>query len=171
MNKSITESSFGVRLKEARKARGLSQPELAQRVGLGQGQISKLELDQRGESTRTVQIARELGVEPLWLATGEGPREVRDSALLDEFVASISESDRATTLAVLRHVLAANAARLGKSLHERVAARLDGLAGVAAGGHKLLDSDHAKLTHMVNRQVAHARRLGEADRDPHTPND
>ena len=60
------------RLKAARRHAGLTQAELAQRVGITQVSISDLE---RGKSQATsfiAQIAAACGVSPLWLADGVG---------------------------------------------------------------------------------------------------
>ena len=54
---------FAARLKSARKAKGLTQRELAARVGMDQGHISRLEHGGKGASMEHIQaLARELGV-------------------------------------------------------------------------------------------------------------
>lgn len=65
---------IGVRLRHARKVRGLTQVELAKASGVKQASISDLE---RGESksfrgTTLVSIAQTLKVRPDWLANGRG---------------------------------------------------------------------------------------------------
>lgn len=71
-------TEFGRRLMEARKRAGLTQSELAKRVGIGQSTLADSERLAIG-STYTVQLAKELGVSPSWLATGheegESPQE------------------------------------------------------------------------------------------------
>jgi transcriptional regulator with XRE-family HTH domain len=66
--------NIGVRLRHARKLRGLSQAALAKASGVKQASISNLET---GESlafkgTTLVSIAQTLKVNPEWLATGKG---------------------------------------------------------------------------------------------------
>lgn len=64
--------NYGTRLKTARKHAGLSQASLADKVKVSQANISKLELGVASGSEFTVQIAEACGVNPHWLATGEG---------------------------------------------------------------------------------------------------
>lgn len=67
-------TEFGKRLVQARKTVGLTQKELADRVGIAQSSLSSSETIHES-STHTAQLARALGVNPEWLATGKGPRE------------------------------------------------------------------------------------------------
>lgn len=67
-------TEFGKRLVQARKTVGWSQKELAARVGIAQSSLSSSETIHES-STHTVQLARALGVNPEWLATGKGARE------------------------------------------------------------------------------------------------
>lgn len=60
--------TMGQRLKQLREAKGLSQGELAKRVGLkSQGAIGNIERDTRGYGASIVGIARELGTTPEYL--------------------------------------------------------------------------------------------------------
>lgn len=59
-------------LKYAKTERGLTQEGVGDLVGLTQGQMSKLKQGDRKSSRHTIQIARALGVDPDWLATGKG---------------------------------------------------------------------------------------------------
>lgn len=64
--------SIGKRVRQARKHIGLTQAELAKKVGMKQSTLSELET---GESTRTssvATIANALGVSAYWLDTGLG---------------------------------------------------------------------------------------------------
>lgn len=63
------------RLVAARQAKGLSQGELARRARCGQTTIASIENGRNQSSTFLTVIAEALGVEPLWLAEGRGPRE------------------------------------------------------------------------------------------------
>lgn len=59
---------MGERLKRLREAKGISQGELAKRVGLkSQGAIGNIERDTRGYGARIVDIARELDTSPEYL--------------------------------------------------------------------------------------------------------
>jgi transcriptional regulator with XRE-family HTH domain len=65
------------RLKEARKATGMSQKELEDKSGVNQGRISRIENGDRMEGISAaafVRLARPLGVRAGWLLTGEEPR-------------------------------------------------------------------------------------------------
>lgn len=90
----VVKTSFQARLISAREAAGWSQARLAAAVGLkGQSSIGNLEQRAGATTTKTVEIALALGVHPLWLATGEGPREL-PSGVLD-----LSERERDLVLA------------------------------------------------------------------------
>jgi transcriptional regulator with XRE-family HTH domain len=70
----------GVRLRHARKLRGMTQQELAKSSGVKQASISEVET---GESkspvgTNLVKLAQSLQVSPEWLASGKGPMEQLD---------------------------------------------------------------------------------------------
>lgn len=57
----------------ARKARGLGQVEVCEKLGISQGTLSELENRSAG-SRRTVDFAALYNVNPTWLATGKGDR-------------------------------------------------------------------------------------------------
>lgn len=64
-------TDFGKRLRAARKSAQLTQAQLAKRVGMSQSNLSELERDAYG-SGMTMQLATACGVNPAWLATGDG---------------------------------------------------------------------------------------------------
>lgn len=78
------ESTLQTRLKEARRAAGLTQPQVAEKVGMSQPNYSDLERGKNKSSTLLPQIAFVLGVRPYWLATGEGPRSEDELLDIDE---------------------------------------------------------------------------------------
>lgn len=63
---------FKERLKQARKARKLSQATLSALTGLDQTTISNLETGKVLSTSKVVQLARALGVSSSWLADGKG---------------------------------------------------------------------------------------------------
>lgn len=65
-------STFGERVEKARKHAEYTQEQLADRVGMTQGQISKLELGTRKKSTNTLAIASACSVSAEWLDSGHG---------------------------------------------------------------------------------------------------
>lgn len=78
----IIDMEFKDRIKAARKFAGLSQVQLAERIGMTQATVSELET---GKSTKTSFIARiatECGVNPLWLETGAGDMTVDRASML-----------------------------------------------------------------------------------------
>ena len=81
-------TGFGARLRSARKAAGLSQLQLEEKCGVNQGSISKIERGDQEESVHTPKLAAALGVEALWLATGEGPRSAFEAAASASVTAS-----------------------------------------------------------------------------------
>ena len=60
------------RIQMARKQAKLTQKELADRVGISQTAVHKLECGRSRSSRRTVSIALTCGVDPIWLDTGRG---------------------------------------------------------------------------------------------------
>lgn len=72
---------MGMRLRYARKLRGLSQVELARAARVAQGTISDLETgaSKAPVGTNLVSIAHSLNVSPEWLATGKGQMTVTDT--------------------------------------------------------------------------------------------
>jgi len=64
-------STFGERLREARKEKSMSQGALAKLVGVKQPTIAELEAEGKGSSKASL-IAKALGVNPIWLSEGKG---------------------------------------------------------------------------------------------------
>jgi transcriptional regulator with XRE-family HTH domain len=65
------------RLKAARKAAKLTQTELAHKAGLRwQSLVGNVEAGEQDGTTHIAKFAKVLNVSPLWLETGEGPREL-----------------------------------------------------------------------------------------------
>ncbi|MBF0356963.1 MAG: LexA family transcriptional regulator [Magnetococcales bacterium] len=60
------------RIQLARKNAGLTQKGLADKVGISQTAVHKLECGRSRSSRRTVTIALTCGVDPIWLDTGRG---------------------------------------------------------------------------------------------------
>lgn len=68
----IRRMDYSARLKAARKHAGLTQAELAKRLGINQTSISDLERGKSASSSHTTSIAVECGVSPYWLESGKG---------------------------------------------------------------------------------------------------
>lgn len=67
---------FGGRLKETRKARGLTAIELGELAQVSNSGISRWEQNQRAPGgVYVARLAKALGVNERWLMTGEGPKE------------------------------------------------------------------------------------------------
>ena len=65
-------SSIGERLRRARKARTVTQVELAERTGVAHSTVVRIERGQTKPRIETVwAFAEALGVDPKWLAFGE----------------------------------------------------------------------------------------------------
>lgn len=71
----IARTDFGKRLVQARKNAKLTQDQLCEKTGIAQSTLSEAENSAVG-SKFTAQLAEALGVNPLWLSTGHGPKEV-----------------------------------------------------------------------------------------------
>ncbi|MBF0453609.1 MAG: helix-turn-helix transcriptional regulator [Magnetococcales bacterium] len=69
---SETNTTFSERIKLARDRANLTQKQLAEKVGISQTAVHKLECGRSATSRMTVQIALTCQVDPIWLATGHG---------------------------------------------------------------------------------------------------
>jgi transcriptional regulator with XRE-family HTH domain len=67
--------SFAERLREERQRQGLTQEALAGMAGLSQSAIGNYESGERGSSRQIARLANALGVNALWLETGDGDKE------------------------------------------------------------------------------------------------
>lgn len=65
-------NTFSERLLAAMTAAGLSQAQLAERVGISQPAIQKMTSGKTSGSRKMVELARALGVRPEWLSSGGG---------------------------------------------------------------------------------------------------
>lgn len=66
------------RIKQIRKAAGLTQGEFAEQISLSRNYIAMIEIGQRDPSERTIDdICRVFGVSKLWLKIGEGEMYVK----------------------------------------------------------------------------------------------
>ncbi|MET3817297.1 helix-turn-helix transcriptional regulator [Pantoea sp. UYEF8] len=80
-------TNLAERLKKARTARGLSQKSLGEAVGVSQAAIQKIESGKARETTKLIDLAIALKVNPGWLSTGDGesgiaePSNIRESSL------------------------------------------------------------------------------------------
>lgn len=59
------------RLKFARDAMAMSQHELARKAGVSQSMIGHLESGKQAGTTKIIEIAKALGVDAAWLASGD----------------------------------------------------------------------------------------------------
>lgn len=73
-------TTFGDRVREARTRRGLSQAELARLAGIAQPTLAQMETGRNEGSKKVALLAAVLGVNPVWLTTGRGPRDSNDVA-------------------------------------------------------------------------------------------
>lgn len=93
--------TIGERVRSMRKARGLTQVELAARAQIGQSALSLIEVGNtkylRGGTL--VRLAEALSVSPSWLASGEGDPQkplptTTDDAIAHEILAQLSPEHR-----------------------------------------------------------------------------
>lgn len=75
--------NIGQRIREARKAAGMTQGQLASKVGLKQNSISELEKGDSASTTHMAKFAQALRVSALWLETGAGRRAVTEGDQID----------------------------------------------------------------------------------------
>lgn len=96
----MTMSTFGERLKEARKDAKLSQGSLAKLVGVKQPTISELEADGKGSSF-TPMLAKVLNVSAIWLAEGKGLKKELNPILEGHEHHLLSNSEVSVTIPAL----------------------------------------------------------------------
>lgn len=65
-------NTLGKRLKQARKARNMTQKELESRSGVSQQFISKIEQEKIENTTEVFNLSEALKISAKWLATGSG---------------------------------------------------------------------------------------------------
>ncbi len=83
---------MNTRIKQARKALGLTQEEFAKRLGTVQNTITGYETGRREPSNVVISsICREFDINENWLRTGEG--EMRNHLEYDEYTAIVSKID------------------------------------------------------------------------------
>lgn len=99
------------RIKQIRKAAGLTQGEFAEQISLSRNYIAMIEIGRREPSERTIDdICRVFGVSKLWLKTGEGEMYVkRDPTdnlthMVTDLMASSDESFKKRFVAALLQV-------------------------------------------------------------------
>lgn len=68
--------SIGNRLRAERERQKLTLQAVAKKAGVGTSTVAELEAGRRRATTRLIQLARALNVNPDWLESGKGPREV-----------------------------------------------------------------------------------------------
>lgn len=93
------------RIKEVRKALGLTQDEFGRRLGVTRGAITNIEYNKVEPKPLLVSLlCREFGVSETWLRTGQGEMFVplSEDAEFDAMMTQIQESDDDMIKAVLR---------------------------------------------------------------------
>lgn len=97
-------TTIGDRIRDTRKARDMTQGDLAKRVGLSQGTIGHIEAGRNDSSRYLVQIAAALGVRPEWLESGKGDATSTwpFPGVTPEQYAALPEADREDILAIVK---------------------------------------------------------------------
>lgn len=93
INTIVSMETLASRLKSARDEAGLSQEELAAKVGMTRGGIGHLETGRRDGSTHLPKIADALGVNALWLAEGKGPKSAKSLQVVTEAIAEVNAAE------------------------------------------------------------------------------
>lgn len=93
----MSKNNFNERFRLALKMSGMSQHQLATLIGVSQPAIQKLVSGATSSTRKAVQIAKALGVDPLWLTTGEGDmnKNIDSNA---KIIGTISDWDSKTPL-------------------------------------------------------------------------
>ena len=108
MNLHLTDpANIGGRIKHMREQRGMTQPELAEAIGIKQPSMSDIESgkSKSPSAINLLKIAHALDANPWWLATGEGEPTALASAQQREWAelfASLPEGKRRALMAAAR---------------------------------------------------------------------
>lgn len=91
--------SLGIRLKQARLKKKLTQEELAEIVGIKQQAVQRIEAGKVKSTSYVVQLAQALDVTPEWLALGE---ETAETGLADGHTSSNASTQQCTQAPLLK---------------------------------------------------------------------
>lgn len=147
------------RLKRLRKAKGLTQPELAKRAGVSQGTIGNLETGLRGYGESIVSIAAALGVPPEYLQC-----EADADAERTEAAAPAPENSIGSDIRTVLRQLGLLLAPLDQADREQAEVLLRKLAL----NPEQAEQWGAKLEHLVNSPPAPAEATRPATERPTT---
>ena len=92
--------TLGKRLRYCRHSKGITQAVIGKAVGMSQANLSDLENDLYPSSSFIPHLASYYGISSLWLATGEGEREI--STLDPTSEEALPEDLKQTSLEILR---------------------------------------------------------------------
>lgn len=95
---SDTTNTLATRIKRARAQAKITQSELANKAGLSQNHISQLENSARKNTTKIMELASALDVNPNWLATGNDTEENTTGNIINQLerLASLLEKGHLT---------------------------------------------------------------------------
>ncbi len=116
---SVEPMNFGKRLKSEREARRWTQHDLAERSGVSQASISRIERGDQAQSVHTPALASALGLHAHWLASGKGPRLAEEMAGARGETTPEDAADAAQTEEELALAIAVAAEALVKLLRRR----------------------------------------------------
>lgn len=93
--------TLGDRIKQARKLRNMSRPQLAEASGVKYPTLAGIENNDQPSSTQLPELAAALRVNVLWLQTGKGPRDAegvvdQDAAPVPAFAHALALGDGST---------------------------------------------------------------------------
>jgi transcriptional regulator with XRE-family HTH domain len=106
--------SLGERLRKARLKARLTQRQLAEKAGVTQQMVSRLETGKAHGTTDIVRLAIACEAKPEWLATGKGDMvEATDSRALMEDIESLPDADRAAIKGMIKALKSRTTRRAG----------------------------------------------------------
>jgi len=104
--------SIGIRVRTLRKALGMSQPKLAQLVGIKQPSLSYIENNPSNEIKQEtlLALAKHLHTNPQWLSTGRGSPAKTEIATIDQsevinIFNALSDTNQSAWLSIGRTLL------------------------------------------------------------------
>lgn len=151
-------STLAQRLQRARQAVDLTQAQLARATGLSQSTIGMLESGTNRGTAKIAQLARVLGVTPIWLADGVGPMHASDAL-------PRSEATAAAVMEALSAVLVSHGLSLDDLVSDPIDARRRLVAAFGNGKGTDQAESPAYTTEKITDRRISARRVGDGSGD------
>jgi transcriptional regulator with XRE-family HTH domain len=156
LNCSLVTMSLGERLRKARLTAQLTQKQLAEKAGITQQMVSRLETGKAQGTTDIVSLAIACEANPEWLATGKGDMvEASDSRALMEDIESLPDDDRAAIKHMIKALMSQTTRKAGDL---RKAPKTSDSKTLMEDIESLPDDDRAAIKRMIKKRMIKAHK-------------